>query len=132
LAVAGATPQDHLIQGRALFIGYIINAFNVYGEKVVKRQREWLEKIPGQVKEFLSEKHCRNGLVERSWRNSLQNLQDYGQLTAISMENQLALMEFEEGVIGELNLRGTKELHQKACSQFNQLSDNILAVLDAY
>lgn len=132
LAVAGSTPQDHLLKGNALFIGYIINSFNVYSDKIVKRQREWLERIPGQVKTFLSEKHCRNGLVEKSWKEPLEKLQDYGQLTAISMENHLALPEFSNAKVTELNLQGTKELHEKACSQFDSLTNNILKILNDY
>jgi len=132
LAVAGSTPQDHLVKGTSLFIGYIINSFNVYSEKVVKRQREWLDKIPQKVKKFLSEKHCKNGLVEKSWNTPLARLQDYGQLTAISMENHLALPEFTNKTVNELNLQGTKELHQKAYEQLNELTDNILNILHDY
>ncbi|MBU2523587.1 AAA family ATPase [Patescibacteria group bacterium] len=131
-AVAGSTPQDHLLQATALFIGYVINSFNVYGEKVVKRQREWLEKIPNEVKKYLSEKHSRNGMVEKSWKTPLYNLQDYGQLTAISMDNNLAVSEFNNSKVKELNLQGTQELHKKACAEFEGLANNILDVFKDY
>jgi chromosome partitioning protein len=129
MAVAGETPNDHLLQARSLFIGYIINSFNVYGEKMVKRQSEWLKKIPNEIKKFLSEKHCKNGLVEKSWRNPLAKLQDYGQLSTISMENHLALSELTIDNTQELNLQSTSELHEKALSQLDVLSNNIINVL---
>lgn len=132
LAVAGTTPNDHLLRASSLFIGYIINSFNVYGEKVVKRQEEWLKKIPAEVKKYLSEKHCKNGLVEKSWMNPLEKLQDYGQLTAISMENHLAISDLNNSNTKELNLQGTKELHTKALAQFDSLSKNIIDVLTEY
>lgn len=132
LAVAGSTPNDYLLKGDALFIGYIINAFNVYKQKVIKRQDEWVKKIPAKVKEYLSEKHCKNGLVEASWKNPLSKMQDYGQLTAISMENGLAMCEFEDKFVKELNLQGTRELHEKACQQIKELTTNIEEILKKY
>ena len=52
------------------FTGYIINSYNVYAEQPIKDHRRWIEEIPKKVKQFLSEKHGRNGLVEKSWRTS--------------------------------------------------------------
>src|SRR5207302_1189237 len=112
-AVAGKTPLNQVLRGDALFIGYIINSFNVYDKRVVRRQADWLEKIPTEVKTFLSEKHGRNGLVEQSWKEPLGSMQDYGQLTAISMENHLAIQEFDPANVQELNLQGMKELQEK-------------------
>lgn len=132
VAVSAATPTNHVLRGDALFIGYIVNAFNVYGKRVVKRQRDWTEIIPSKVKEFLSEKHGRNGLVEKSWKNPLGLMQDYGQLTAISMENHLSIPEFDREKVQELNLQGTKELQEKATREVDMLSAHILEVLAAY
>jgi len=132
LAVAGSTPNDYLLKGDSLFVGYIINSFNVYKKRVVKRQEEWVEKIPARVKEFLSEKHCRNGLVEASWKKPLSKMQDYGQLTAISMENGLSVCEFGASHVNELNLQGTKELYEKACGQLEELVTNLEEILLKY
>ena len=129
LAVAGVTPKSHVLNGDCLFIGYIINHHIVYAQKVVKRQREWLERIPQKVKGFLSERHCRNGLVEKSWRDPLGIMQDYGQLAAISMENNRAIHTFEPSVVKELTIEGTKQVFEKAKDEFEILSNNILAVL---
>ena len=132
LAVAGNTPKDNVLTGDSLFIGYIINHHIVYADKVVKRQREWTERIPAKVKQYLSEKHCRNGLVERSWRLPLGTMQDYGQLSAISMENNRAIHTFEPTTVKELNIRGTAEVFAKAKQEFEDLASNILQVLAAY
>lgn len=134
VSVSGSTPSDHVLRGDALFIGYVINAFNIYRKQVVQRQRDWTEKIPAEVKRFLSEKHGRNGLVEKSWRAPLGQTQDYGQLTAISMENNLGIQEFAQGDLSvpELNLKGTKELQEKATEEIRVLAENILGVLAAY
>ena len=130
--VAGDIPANQVLAGDALFIGYIINAFNVYAERALRRQDDWLQKIPLEVKASLSEKHGRNGLVEKSWKTPLGELQDLGQLTAISMENNLGVQEFEKGKIKELNLAGTKELHQKAVQQLDEMSDRLIEILSAY
>ncbi len=132
MVVAAQTPVNHILRADALFIGYVINSFNVYSKRVVKRQHDWLEKIPNEVKTFLSEKHGRNGLVEQSWKAPIGSMQDYGQLPAISMENNLAIQEFEVGKIQELNLRGTKELQAKATQEIDNLTKNIVEVLENF
>ena len=131
-AVSGSTPSNLVLPGDALFIGYIVNSFNVYAERALRRQDDWLTKIPQEVKESLSEKHGRNGLVEKSWKEPLGKLQDIGQLTAISMENNLGVREFEVGKIKELNLKGTKELQQKASTSLSDMSEKLIAILSAY
>jgi len=131
-AVAGKTPTNQVLRGDALFIGYIINSFNVYDQRVVRRQADWLQKIPNEVKTFLSEKHGRNGLVEQSWKNPIGQMQDYGQLTAISMENHLAIQEFDPEKVKELNLTGTKELQEKAVVEIGTAADNIVKILEHY
>ncbi|HVQ43958.1 MAG TPA: AAA family ATPase [Candidatus Saccharimonadia bacterium] len=130
--VAGSTPSNQVLKGDALFIGYILNSFNTYDKKIVKRQRDWTENIPVEVKQYLSEKHGRNGLVERSWSTPLGSLQDYGQLPAISMENHLAIQEFDRAKVPELNLKGTKELQEKAVIEIDAVSDRIIKVLESY
>src|SRR3989338_1580063 len=127
-AVAGKTPANQVLRGDALFIGYIINSFNVYAKRALRRQSDWLEKIPSEVKVYLSEKHGRNGLVEQSWKNPLGKTQDYGQLPYISMENHLAIQEFDPRSVQEINLEGTKQLHEKAVQEIGSLADNIIAV----
>lgn len=131
-AVAAGTPANQVLPGDALFMGYITNAFNVYRQRTLQRQADWVDKIPAAVKESLSEKHGRNGLVEQSWKVPLGEFQDMGQLTAISMENNLAIQEFEVGKIKELNLKGTKELQQKAVDALDAMVDKTVDILSKY
>jgi len=131
-AVSSRTPANMILEGDALFIGYIINSFNVYAQRALRRQSDWLEKIPKEVKTSLSEKHGRNGLVEQSWSKPIGRMQDIGQLTAISMENHLAIQEFEVGKVKELNLKGTKELQEKATSDIDEMTNNIATIIEAY
>ncbi len=132
VAVSGSTPSDHVLKGDALFIGYINNAFNIYSQRVVRRQRDWTDIIPEEVKKYLSEKHGRNGLVEKSWKSSIGLTQDYGQLPAISMENHLAIQEFDRTRVNELNLEGTKQLQEKAVKEIDSLTNNVIEVLSKY
>lgn len=132
VAVSASTPSNHVLWGDALFIGYIINSYNIYSEKVVKRQPDWTEIIPQEVKQYLSEKHGRNGLVEKSWKNPIGSTQDYGQLPAISMENHLAIQEFTPSIVCELSREGTKQLNEKAVEQIHDLCENNLKVLEDY
>ena len=132
LAVAGNTPKDNVLNGDSLFIGYIINHHIVYADKVVKRQREWTERIPGKVKQYLSEKHCRNGLVQQSWQTPLGTMQDYGQLAAISMENNRAIHTFDSSTVKELNIKGTADVFTKAKEEFTVLAANMQRVLGQY
>ena len=131
-AVAGGTPANQVLPGDALFIGYIINAFNVYRERTLNRQGDWVNKIPSAIKESLSEKHGRNGLVEQSWKVPLGKFQDMGQLTAISMENNLGIQEFEIGKIKELNLTGTKELQETAVEAITEMVEHTIKILEKY
>ena len=82
LALAGNTETRLVLRGDPLFIGYIINSYNVYGKQPIADHRIWIEKIPEKVRTYLSEKHCRNGLVEASWKEPLQVVQDYGRIPA--------------------------------------------------
>ncbi len=130
--VAGQTPANHVLGGDALFIGYIMNSFNVYANRTLRRQGDWFKKIPDEVRVALSEKHCRNGLVEKSWSKPIGEIQDLGQLTAICMEQNMGVQELERGKIKELNLAGTKELQEKAIEGLDKLSNNIIDVLTKY
>lgn len=132
IALAKDTPKNRVLNGERTFIGYVINSFNVYKEKMVERQREWNKDIPEKVKEFLSEKHSKNGLVEKSWSAALGELQDYGSLVPTSMDNKKAISEFTSSDMSQLNAEGTKNLHEKAVKQIDNLSDNIIEVLTKY
>ena len=65
-ALAGNTETKLVLQGDPLFIGYIVNFTMFYGKQPIADHRSWMEKIPEKVRVYLSEKHCRNGLVQES------------------------------------------------------------------
>jgi chromosome partitioning protein len=130
-ALAGNTETKFVLQGESLFIGYIVNSYNVYGEQPIADHRAWMEKIPSKVKEYLSEKHCRNGLVESSWKNPLQIIQDYGRIPAKCQELGVAIFNLNPAQIAETH-QGTKENIEKSKEQFGNLSENILKILKSY
>lgn len=132
IALSGETQSGRVLNGEKTFIGYMINSYNVYGERMVERQREWRKGIPGKVKEFLSEKHSKNGLVEKSWKSPLGELQDYGSLVPASMDNMKSIIEFSTEDMTQLSAEGTRNLHEKAVEQIDGLSKNVVEVLSKY
>lgn len=65
-ALAGDIETKYVLSGEGLFIGYIVNSYNVYSQSPIKDHRHWIAELPRKVKLALSEKHSRNGLVEQS------------------------------------------------------------------
>lgn len=128
-ALSQGIASERVLSGEGLFIGYIINSYNQYNKQPIKQHRNWIEEIPNKVKTYLSEKHCRNGLVEKSWKESLAHIKDYGQLPAMSQAQNKAIFELSEEEIREI---GTKENLEKSKEEFNLLSDNILNIMREY
>lgn len=126
--VAQNIENKFILPGDPLFIGYILNEFNVYGEKPVRSHREWIKEIPELIKVNLSEKHCRNGLVEKSWKEALGLTQDFSSAQAVSQQKGIAVFDVEDFV----SAAGTKEVVEKSKEEFRVLSDNILNILSAY
>jgi len=130
-ALAGDTETKFVLQGDPLFIGYIINSYNVYGKQPILDHRTWMEKIPSSVRKYLSEKHCRNGLVEASWRNPLETIQDYGRIPAKCQEVGTAIFNLYPNLIDAQQI-GTHENIGKSKQEFKSLSEKILKTLSAY
>jgi len=130
-ALAGDTETKFVLHGDPLFVGYIINSYNVYGEQPIADHRAWMEKIPDKVREYLSEKHCRNGLVESSWKNPLQIVQDYGRIPSKCQELGIAIFDLSPSQVADLH-QGTKENIEKSKEEFKNLSGNILNILSDY
>ncbi|OGZ44064.1 MAG: hypothetical protein A3J55_01385 [Candidatus Ryanbacteria bacterium RIFCSPHIGHO2_02_FULL_45_17b] len=130
-ALAGNTETKLVLPGDPLFIGYIVNSYNVYGKQPIADHRAWMEKIPEKVRTYLSEKHCRNGLVEESWKNPLHSIQDYGRIPAKCQELGVAIFDLDPALVAD-NQQGTKENIEKSKEEFSNLSRNILKVLSAY
>ncbi|MFA4930939.1 MAG: AAA family ATPase [Patescibacteria group bacterium] len=130
-ALSGNTESKFILSGDGLFIGYIINSYNVYGKQPIKDHRHWIEAIPQKVKEYLSEKHGKNGLVEISWKNPIAEIQDYGRIPAKCQEIGTAIFDLDPTLIEDIQI-GTKENIEKSKEEFNVLSDKILKILAEY
>lgn len=130
-ALSGSIENQYVLSGESLFIGYILNSYNVYGQKPIRDHRKWIDQVPGKVKEFLSEKHCRNGLVAASSAKSLHDIQDYGRLPAIAHEYGCAIFDIDP-TKAEATQPGSKENIEKSKQEFDELTNNILAVLERY
>lgn len=130
-ALAGDIESKYVLGSEGLFIGYILNSYNVYGKQPIKDHRKWIDQIPGSVKTYLSEKHCKNGLVATSYAKSLHDIQDYGRIPALCQEDGLAIYNVDPKKL-EAQQLGTRENIEKAKEEFNELSDRILEVIDKY
>ena len=130
-ALSGDTETKFVLAGDPLFIGYIVNSYNVYGKKPIVDHRAWMKEIPDRVRIYLSEKHCRNGLVEESWKNPLQIIQDYGRIPSKCQELGKAIFDLDPSLINEQH-QGTKENIEKSKEEFSSLSQAIQKVLELY
>jgi len=82
LARSNDIASSKVLNWESLFIWYLINSYNQYKNREIKSHSEWIKKIPKYVKKYLSELHCKNWLVEQSWKNPLSKIKDYWELTA--------------------------------------------------
>lgn len=124
--------HDKVLDGEGLFIGYVINSYNQYSQKAIKSNEEWIAKIPGYVKNYLSQRHSRNGLVEKSWTNKLAQIKDFGQLSPLSQLKNKAVFNLDPKKDGFANIPGTVRSFEQAKKEFEELSENILTILKAY
>jgi len=130
-ALAGNTENKFVLSGDGLFVGYIVNSYNVYGKQPIHDHRHWMEEIPTKVKKYLSEKHCRNGLVEKSWAAPLAIIQDYGTIPARCQEFGVAIFDLDPKLVEEIHI-GTKENLAKSKDEFAALSTHLLKILGDY
>ena len=130
-ALAGNTEIKFVLPGDPLFIGYIVNSYNVYGKRPIVDNRTWMKQIPLKVRKYLSEKHCRNGLVEKSWSSPLQIIQDYGKIPIKCQELGVAIFDLDPAKVTDYH-QGTKENIKKSKEEFKKLSENILKILGEY
>lgn len=130
-ALSGNIESQYVLGSEGLFIGYILNSYNVYGKQPIRDHQKWIDQIPGRIKTHLSEKHCKNGLVESSASKSLHDIQDYGRIPALCQDYGKAIFDIDPAQL-EVNQIGTKENIEKAKVEFNELSNNILDVLAKY
>lgn len=131
LARENKIPSDELLAGDSLFLGYIINSYNQYNNQPIKSHRDWMKEVPNKIRTYLSEKHCKNGLVETSYKTPLASIKDYGQLPSQSQQSNKAIFDLEPNKDFQ-SVEGTLENHQLANEQFQNLSENILNLLQTY
>jgi len=124
--------HNKVLDGEGLFIGYIINSYNQYSKKPIKSNAEWIAKIPSYIKKYLSEKHCKNGLVEESWKSELALIKDFGQLSPLAQIKNKAIFNLNPTVDGFENVQGTKENLEQSQKEFTDLSGKILEILSEY
>lgn len=130
-ALSGNIESQYVLDGDGLFIGYILNSYNVYGKKPIKDHQRWITQVPEKVSEYLSQRHCRNGLVAKSAEGSLQDIQDYGRLPAITHESGIAIFDIDPEK-ENISQYGTRENIKKAEEEFEGLANAILGVLGKY
>lgn len=130
-ALAGKIQSELVLKGEGLFIGYILNSYNVYAKKLIRNHDKWAQLIPEKVRIYLSDRHSRNGLVATSSANALGNIQDYGLMPAKCQEESIALFELDPETIAN-NQVGTKENIDKSKVEFEALANNILFILEKY
>jgi len=130
-ALAGDTETKFVLTGDALFVGYIVNSYNVYGKQPIADHSQWMEQVPSKIKQYLSEKHGRNGLVEKSWSKPLQVIQDYGKIPAKCQELGQAIFNLQPSQVAEHH-QGTKENIEKSKEEFVGLAENLVKILQVY
>ncbi len=125
-------PHNKVLDGEGLFIGYVVNSYNQYSKKPIKSNEEWISKIPSFIKKYLSEKHCRNGLVEKTWSSELALIKDYGQLPPLAQIKNKAIFNLDPILDNFENVKGTKENLEQSKEEFEKLANNILEILNQY
>ena len=69
--------------------------------------------------------------MEKSWRQPLAIIQDYGRIPAKCQEIGVAIFDLDPNLIDEIQI-GTKENIEKSKEEFAHLSTEILQILKAY
>jgi len=127
-ALAGEIASNKVLSGDALFIGYIINDYNQYNERPIKTHAEWMSKIEPLIRKYLSEKHCKNRLVAKSWEKELAIIKDYGQLPSESQKHNKAIFDFKKKDFPQRTIENI----EKANDEFLLLFKNIEEILLNY
>lgn len=130
-ALAKGISSEKVLTGEWLFLGYIINSYNQYNKQEIKSHREWIEKIPMSIKNYLSEKHCKNGLVEKSWKDSLMNIKDFWELPTDAQHSWKAVFELIPWKDFQ-NVKGTLENFELSQKQFEDLVEKMIGILERY
>jgi chromosome partitioning protein len=129
-ALAGSVESRLVLQGEGLFIGYIVNSYNQYNKQPIANHREWMLQFPKKVKEFLSLRHSKNGLVEKSWSTPLGELKDLGKIAPLCQQLGIATFNLDPKLVDGHD--GTKENIDIAKQEYAALTHEIEKVLASY
>lgn len=113
------------------FLRILSNFLWIYNKRPIKSHLDWIDKIPESIKEYLSEKHCKNGLVESSWKNELIKIKDFWELPTDSQWVAKAIFELAPWK-DCANVQWTKDNLELSKLQFEELSNTILDILSKY
>jgi len=130
-ALAWRIESNKVLNGEWLFIWYIVNSYNQYKKTAIKSHQEWINKIPEFVKKYLSEKHCKNWLVEKSWKEPLMNIKDFWELPTDWQIKSKAIFELVPWEDFQ-NAQWTKDNLELSKEQFEELFVNIEGILEKY
>lgn len=120
-------PASYLLSNSITFLWYIINRHKIYAEKIISDEQQWINEIKPKIKNYLSDRHGRNWLVELSYAQELGSTQDYGRIISIGQEKHKPLYEVTESEID--NTPWSIELLKKCITQINTLTENIITRL---
>lgn len=123
--------SEKVLNGNALFLGYVVNSYNIRNGKPIKDQQKWLAMIPDKVKENLSKKHGRNGLVELSWSTKIGMLKDVGKISPLAQNVSKPIKNITRKEIGEKHF-GTMESLKIAKQELEGICSEIEERLKKY
>ena len=130
-ALASTIPNEQVLNWEGIFIGYIINSYNQYAQRPIKSHSERIEKIPQAVKKYISERHSKNWLVEKSWKEPLVHIKDYWELSADSHRVNKAIFDLIPWQDFQ-RVEGTMENWELSKEQFSQLYEKIREILELW
>ncbi len=120
-------PSANVLSGEGLFAGYIVNSYHLYVQPI-KTHRNWMEEINKKVKEYLSHRHTRNGLGEKS-SVQLGEIKDYGKIASLAQEKLCPMFDLR---VEDLGKEGTVENWERSKKEFKVLFDNLASVVTKY
>ena len=123
--------SEKVLSWEGIFIWYIINSYNQYRKQAIKSHEEWIQRIPEFIKKYMSENHCKNWLVEKSWKKSLINIKDFWQLPTDWQIVNKAIFELIPWKDFD-NVKWTLENFTLSKEQFEELVNNIIEILNNY
>lgn len=116
-------PWAQILKSDPIFLGYIINKHKVYANQMITDERNWLEEIKPKIKEYLSEQHGKNGLVQVSYEDILATTQDYSRIAPIAQSAHKPLYKVQQE---ELWNPWSIELLEKCGSEIEDLTNTII------